>query len=111
MLNNWQLLEQRPVVKTKWVSVYEERLDTGKGIIDPFFSIHYQNWCLVIACTPSKKLLINQQYRRGCNRVIKEFPTGAREEGEDPKSTAIRELLEDVSHIIRIVVIGMWPIN
>lgn len=97
-VDSWKLLEQRPVVESKWVSVYSERLDIGNGIIiDPFYSIRYQNWCLVIAITPSKHVLINQQYRRGCNCIAREFVTGAREENEEPKEAALRELLEEVS--------------
>jgi len=96
MLNKWHLIEQRPVVQTKWVSVYEEKLDTGKGVIDPFFTIHYQHWCLMIAITPSKQVIINQQYRRGCDQVVREFPAGAREDSEEPKQTALRELKEEV---------------
>ena len=52
----------------------------------------------VIALTPDRKVIVARQYRPGPEKVMDELPGGIVDEGEDPKITAARELLEETGY-------------
>lgn len=52
----------------------------------------------IIALTKDKKILLVKQYRKPVEEALLEIPAGLREEGEDPETTAIRELEEETGY-------------
>ncbi len=56
------------------------------------------NWVVVIARDEHKKLLLVKQYRHGIDDFTLEGPAGVIDPGEDPITSAKRELLEETGH-------------
>ncbi|WP_138416830.1 NUDIX hydrolase [Aquibacillus sediminis] len=52
----------------------------------------------VIAITKENKIVMVEQYRKPLEKSIIEIPAGKLEKGEDPKSSAIRELEEETGY-------------
>jgi ADP-ribose pyrophosphatase len=52
----------------------------------------------VISITKDNKIVLVEQYRKPLEKSILEIPAGKVEEGEDPETTAIRELEEETGY-------------
>jgi ADP-ribose pyrophosphatase len=52
----------------------------------------------VVAVTPDDRLVLVEQYRRGCDRVVRELPAGDLDAGEDAAACAVRELAEETGY-------------
>jgi 8-oxo-dGTP pyrophosphatase MutT (NUDIX family) len=96
MPRTWRLLSTESVVTSPWFSLHRERLETGRGhVLDPFWRIDAPSWVCVVAITPDDRVVLVEQYRRGCDRIARELPAGNLEAGEDPAACAVRELAEE----------------
>ena len=84
--------------------MYEEEVTTEKGhTIKPFYFIEEPDWACVVAITPSQKLVLVKQYRRGCSKVLVELPGGAVDDHEKEQeivATALRELTEETGFVV-----------
>jgi len=95
----WQLLSAERVVASPWFTLHRERVQTGRGhVLDPFWRIEAPSWVCVVALTPDDQVVLVEQYRRGCDRVVRELPAGNLEAGEDPAVCAARELAEETGY-------------
>lgn len=63
-----------------------------------FFVIDSRNWCNVLPLTPEGELVLVRQFRFGVRQLCWETPGGIMDGGEDPVSTAIRELAEETGY-------------
>jgi ADP-ribose pyrophosphatase len=54
---------------------------------------------MIIPKLPDGKLLLERQYRYPLSRVFIEFPAGKVDPGEDPLTTAVRELTEETGYV------------
>jgi ADP-ribose pyrophosphatase len=54
---------------------------------------------MIVARLPDGKLLFERQYRYPLSRVFLEFPAGKVDPGEDPLTTAMRELTEETGYV------------
>jgi len=94
----WQLLSSETVIDSPWLTVHKERLRTGRGhIIEPFWRTAGKPWVCVVAVTPDDQVVLVEQYRRGCDRIMRELPAGD-SDGEDPAVAAVRELAEETGY-------------
>ena len=109
----WQLLSSETVIASPWLTVHKERVRTGRGhIIEPFWRTEGKPWVCVVAVTPDDQVVLVEQYRRGCDRVVRELPAGDMNVGEDPAAAAMRELVEETGfHAVAAPMpLGMlWP--
>jgi len=95
----WRLLASQTLVASPWFSLHQERIETGRGhILDPFWRIAAPSWVSVVAVTPDDQVVLVEQYRRGCDRVVRELPAGNLDLGEDPAVCAARELAEETGY-------------
>lgn len=95
--DGWRVLGERVAVdNAPWLRTRELRVDTGSGhAIDRYYVHDYPDWVNVVAVTGRGTVLVNRQWRQGAGRVIDELPSGTIDEGEDPRTTALRELREE----------------
>jgi 8-oxo-dGTP pyrophosphatase MutT (NUDIX family) len=77
-----------------------------------FYMIENPDWINVIALTPDEKVILVEQFRHGIENISLEIPSGVTENGEDPKTAAIRELREETGYEPREVIsIGKVHVN
>jgi 8-oxo-dGTP pyrophosphatase MutT (NUDIX family) len=109
----WQLLASEPVLTSPWLSVHRERLRTGRGhVIDPFWRTEAKSWVCVVALTPDGQAVLVEQYRRGCDRIVRELPAGDLDPAETAAACAVRELAEETGYqaVSEPVALGvLWP--
>jgi 8-oxo-dGTP pyrophosphatase MutT (NUDIX family) len=63
-----------------------------------FFKLACADWVNVIAVTDDRRLVLVEQYRHGTDDITLEIPGGAVDPGEDPATTAARELEEETGY-------------
>lgn len=99
MPSPWTPLSAERLVDTPWFSLDRERVRTGTGrVLDPFWRVTAPSWTCVVALTPDGGAVLVEQYRRGCDRVVRELPAGNLDPGEDPAACAMRELAEETGY-------------
>ncbi len=60
-----------------------------------FLRLDCPDWVNIIAVTDDRQLVLIEQYRHGTDEITLEIPGGAVDPGEDPATTAARELEEE----------------
>ncbi len=78
------------------VRVDEMRLPSGRETVREY--VDHPGAVAVLPVTVDGKIVLIRQYRAAIGRTILEVPAGTREPGEDPATTARRELGEEIAH-------------
>lgn len=95
----WKVLSTKTVRKDEWIDFRSSRCELPNGsVIDPFYTYHKCNFCVIVATTETGEYICVRQYRLGVGAVLTEFPAGAIEAGEEPLHAAKRELLEETGY-------------
>lgn len=99
MPKDWQRTAQRDVVDCR---VFKVRADTSvhplTGVAAEYFVIDSSDWVNVIALTPTRDVVLIEQYRHGARKITLELPGGTLEPGEDPLVAGLRELQEETGY-------------
>ncbi|MBC7899080.1 MAG: NUDIX hydrolase [Saprospiraceae bacterium] len=94
--DSWKHLSSSNIAECRVFSVREDvcsREIDGKQ--STFFVIDSTNWVNIIALTKNSEVVVIEQFRHGTEQIITEIPGGMVDEGEEPSTTAKRELLEE----------------
>ncbi|MDD5987215.1 MAG: NUDIX hydrolase [Eubacteriales bacterium] len=60
--------------------------------------VEHHGGAVIAAVTAEGRIIMVRQFRKPVERVVLEVPAGKREEGEDPRETAVRELKEETGY-------------
>lgn len=98
----WKKMASEYVLRTPWFSIRKDACQLPDGsIIDDYYVGERPDAVSILALTPDNQVIINTQYKHGCERVCREFPAGAIDVGETPLHAAQRELEEETGHRAR----------
>jgi ADP-ribose pyrophosphatase len=98
-LRKWRRVADEPAGSFRVFDVHRLELEDahGKGR-GHAFTIRGNDWCNVIAVTPSDDIVLVWQYRFGSDALSLEIPGGVIDTGEAPEHAALRELTEETGY-------------
>jgi ADP-ribose pyrophosphatase len=94
----WQELKRETVYHkySQRIERRDYRLPDGT-VADYYLHIEAPGAC-VLAFTPNGEIITIPQYRPGPDAILRELPGGRVDEGEEPSTAAVRELLEETGY-------------
>ena len=99
MLSKWKLLESKPVFKSSFITLLQEKLEKPDGtVVADYYSIKRRDVVYTVALTNKNDVLLVCQYKNGVKDLIWELPAGFVDQGEKPVEAATRELLEETGY-------------
>jgi 8-oxo-dGTP pyrophosphatase MutT (NUDIX family) len=107
----WSVLSSRTIVHDRWLRLEAERVRTSSGVvIEPWYLAHSHRWACALALTPDRRVVMVEQYRRGVDAWVMEFPAGNIDDNEEPATAALRELVEESGYrsISAPIALGAW---
>ncbi len=99
-MDRWTRLETKTIHETPIFTLEEVAL-ARPGREEParFVQIRSPDWVNVIPFTEDGRVILIRQYRSGTHAITLEIPGGMVDPGEDPLSTAARELTEETGWV------------
>ncbi len=98
----WEILSSSRALEEKWFPVRKDvvKLPSGKTVND-YFVWESPNIVTIVPVTPEGSFILVRQYRHAIGKVVYQFPAGATNKDEEPKSAAKRELEEETGYVCR----------
>ena len=91
-------LSSKEIYKGRIIDLYLEEVKLPNGNTSTREIVRHPGAVAVVAITPENKILMVEQYRKPLGRTIVEIPAGKLEKGEEPVTTAKRELEEETGY-------------
>lgn len=82
----------------KTLSLQEDAVTLPNGVLTTHTTVTHPGAVVLLPLLDSKTLLLVRQYRHSVQDYVLELPAGTLNSGEDPRTTASRELQEEVGH-------------
>ncbi|MCB0414026.1 MAG: NUDIX hydrolase [Bdellovibrionales bacterium] len=99
--NHWKVIESETMYKYGYFSIRKDKCELPDGRVMPsYLTIEFGPWVHAVAVTDDGNMILVDQYRHSAKDSFLEIPGGAadKEELDDPKSAAQRELLEETGY-------------
>lgn len=108
-MDNWKILRSKQIFKNKWVDISEEKCQLPGGEMIDYYLNNENDWISVFALTSDEKVILNYQYKHGCQDIAVEMPAGYIEKNEKPEDAVKRELMEETGYgIKRLELLGKY---
>lgn len=91
-------LSKKVLFEGRVIDLHIEEVELPNGNTSTREIIKHPGAVAVLALTDENKIIMVQQYRKALDKVIVEIPAGKLEKGEEPDSTARRELEEETGY-------------
>ena len=99
-VSRWQRLNEKVIAATRIFELIGVRFrHPVRKTEGDFVVIKAPDWVNIIAITSDQRMVLVKQFRFGIDDVSLEIPGGMVELGEDPISTALRELEEETGYV------------
>lgn len=99
MAADWKLKSTKPLHDYR---IFRTRSDIREsprtGNDHEFFVLESPDWVNIVAVTDENNIVFIEQFRHGIAETILEIPGGMIDDGEEPKLSAQRELLEETGY-------------
>ena len=99
-LHEFQYLARRILFKDDIVTLREDDVRDPEGRVFHRKVIEYKKAAAVLPIAADGRVLLIRQYRHPVGKMLWDLPGGMIEDGEDPKSAAARELVEETGHVV-----------
>jgi ADP-ribose pyrophosphatase len=96
--SDWKTLESRLIYKNPWIKLHEDKVRTPSGKTMLYSWYESADVVVVVPFLDESTLVMIKQYRYPLHKALLEFPAGHIENGENPKDTAVRELVEETGY-------------
>jgi 8-oxo-dGTP pyrophosphatase MutT (NUDIX family) len=98
-LESWEILEETERQDHKIFQLYKRKA-AHPQLPHPhdFVIVACPDWVNLIALTPAQEVVLVRQYRHGTAKVSLEIPGGMVDPGEEPFTTAVREMREETGY-------------
>lgn len=98
-VNPWKTLSSAAVLDTKWMPIRKDTVQLPSGrVVEDYFVWESPHIVQVIPVTPEGKFVMVRQYRHAVDTILRQFPAGAVDKGEDALHAARRELKEETGY-------------
>ena len=74
----------------------ELRFPSGKRLLRE--TIRHPGSCAIVPLLSGRRVILIRQFRPSVQKTLWEIPAGTLEKGEDPRSCALRELIEEIGY-------------
>ena len=91
-------INSTPIFEGRVISLKVDEVELPNGKKGTREIINHPGAVAIIALTPENKIVLVEQYRKALERSIIEIPAGKLEKGEEPITTAMRELEEETGY-------------
>lgn len=115
MSEHWTRVEPTEIQRVGWRTIVTKSFQLPDGTIATFdtIGIEHERAAATIAITPEKQVVVARLFRPGQEQVMIELPGGMVDAGEEPQTSALRELEEETGFIpsesSEIVSLGSIP--
>ena len=93
----WKEKGRKEVFSCKVFSVHESYCISPKDVLRTYTVMEAPDWAIIVPVLGDDFVMV-RQWRHGSRSMCLEFPGGVFEPGEDPKTAAARELLEETGY-------------
>ncbi|MBH61169.1 MAG: NUDIX hydrolase [Alphaproteobacteria bacterium] len=102
-LKSWKTLDSREIfLVPNRITVSTQAVELANGErYEPYYRVSLADQAWVIAQTDDGRIVCQNQYKHGPQRVSLTLPGGIVDPGEEPLETAQRELLEETGYVCR----------
>lgn len=112
-MKNWKILSSKKVLTNKFFNVRKDKCITAQGrIIKEYYVKEGLGSAMVFAVTKDQKVIVEEQYRHGVQKVSLDLPCGRIKKGESAINAAKRELLEETGYRAKnLILLGKLSYN
>lgn len=97
----WDEKDRAKVISTPVFDLIEINRESKEGVKGNFYTLDSPDWVTIIPWYINENnvpcFVMVQQFRHGSASIVREFPAGMVDKGENPINSALRELKEETS--------------
>ncbi len=95
---SWKTLGRSHVYENPWCAFRVDEVELPDGAVIEYGVLESGGFAAVVPITDDGQAILVRQWRQPLGRFTLELPSGAVDDGEDPRESAERELLEETGY-------------